>query len=91
MSKSGLTTIADVWNLVKEHVVPEDKTSLADQLVVLLMENDYDLADIRYEFSDDSDIIDAVKFYADENDEYDEDSDDFDDYQNYSDDYDDDE
>lgn len=66
MSKANLSVIADVWNLMSEYVNPEDRTQLADNITVILMEHDYDLEDIRHEFDGDKDILDAVKFYSED-------------------------
>jgi hypothetical protein len=66
MSKSTLTAIADVWNLMSEYVLPEDKAQLADNLVIILMDNDYSLDDIRQEFDGDAEVLDAIKFYVED-------------------------
>ena len=65
---------AEVWRIVKEHIPFEDRPNLAEQIVTMLCDQGVDLEDIRYEFSDDTDIQRSVKFYADEDiedDEYD--------------------
>jgi hypothetical protein len=66
MSKSALAAIADIWNMMSEYVTPDDKTQLADSMVTLLMEYDFDLEDIRHEFDGDRDVLDAVKFYSED-------------------------
>lgn len=63
MSKTGLAAVVDVWNLLSEYLVPEDRSQLADNLILILMEHDYPLEDIRHEFDGDSDVVQAVKFY----------------------------
>lgn len=78
MSKSSLSTVADVWNLLSEYVNPDERSQLADSVVMLLIEHDYELEDIRHQFDGDSDIIDAVKFYAEDTDEWSDDTDDLD-------------
>jgi hypothetical protein len=66
MSKSTLSTIADVWNLLGEYVNPDERAQLADSVVMLLLEQDYELDDLRAAFDGDSDMIDAIKFYSEE-------------------------
>jgi hypothetical protein len=89
MNKSTLTAISDVWNLMSDYVNPEDRSQLADNLIIILMEHDYDLEDIRHEFDGDSDIMEAVKFYSeDTTDDYETDEEydelNFDDQDDYS-------
>jgi hypothetical protein len=66
MSKSTLSTIADVWNLLGEYVNPDERAQLADSVIMLLLEQDYELDDLRAAFDGDSDMIDAIKFYSEE-------------------------
>lgn len=66
MSKSNLSVVADVWNLMSEYVLPEDKVQLADNLIIILMDHDYSLDDVRQEFDGDAEIVDAIKFYAED-------------------------
>jgi hypothetical protein len=66
MSKSTLSTIADVWNLLGEYVNPDERAQLADSVIMLLLEQDYELDDLRAAFDGDGDMIDAIKFYSEE-------------------------
>lgn len=56
---------SEIWNLVRESLPYDERNQLAEGLVGILMEYEYDLDDIRYEFTD-LDVQDAVKLYADE-------------------------
>lgn len=57
---------AEIWSIVRENIPYDDREQLADSLVGVLVDHGYDLDDIRHEFTDDSEIQDAIKFYADE-------------------------
>lgn len=57
---------AEIWGLVRDALPEEDVEQLADSLVGILVDSGFDLDDIRYEFSDDTDIQDAIKYYADD-------------------------
>lgn len=74
----SLRLASEIWKLVNESVPYDERAKLAEELVGMLVEYEYDLDDIQYEF-DDSDIQEAVKLYADEidteEDEYFEDQD----------------
>lgn len=79
MSKSGLNVLHDMWSMMREYVNPDDVTQLADNVVVMLMEADYELQDIRAVFDGDTDIMEAVRFYSEETtDDYDDSDDDYD-------------
>lgn len=56
---------SEIWNLVYESIPHDERSQIAEGLVGILMEHEYDLDDIRYEFTD-LDVQDAVKLYADE-------------------------
>ncbi len=63
--------VSEIWNLVNESIPHDERAQIAEELVGILMEHEYELDDIRYEFTD-MHIQDAVKLYADENEtEYD--------------------
>jgi hypothetical protein len=73
MSNQNLAAIADIWNLVSEYLTEDDRIHLADNVVTMLMDYDYHLDDIRHEFDGNSEIMDAVKFYSENEDIYEED------------------
>lgn len=88
MNKSSLNIMSDMWNMMREYVSPDDVTQLADNVVMMLMEADYELEDIRAAFDGDSDILEAVRFYSEETtDDYSEDSDEDFDFGSDEDDY----
>lgn len=70
---------AEIWTLMRESVPYDDREQLADSLVGILMDHGFDLDDISYEFNDDADVQDAIKFYREDNDE------EVDEYEKYSD------
>lgn len=79
MSKNGLSMLHDMWSMMREYVNPDDVTQLADNVVMMLMEADYELADIRAAFDGDADIMEAVRFYSeDTTDDYGEEDEDYD-------------
>ena len=61
---------AEIWSLVRESIPYDDREQLADSLVSVLVDQGFDLDDIRYEFDNDSDVQDAIKYYVDEDAEY---------------------
>ena len=85
-----LAPLVEVWHMMKESVVTTDRETVAENLVAILIDNDYSATDIRSAFRDDSDVIAALKYHLDdamgfeEDDEADYD-DDFDDYAEYTD------
>lgn len=79
MSKNGLSVLHDMWSMMREYVNPDDVTQLADNVVMMLMEADYELPDIRAAFDGDADIMEAVRFYSeDTTDDYGEEDEDYD-------------
>lgn len=76
----SLSTVSEVWEVLREHVDLHDRSDAADALVVYLIENNYSVDDIQDEFSD-KDITRALKGYAEQHfqeeeyEEYDDDED----------------
>lgn len=59
----------ELWNLVRD-IINEDLVSeLAESFVSVMLDQGYDLEDIRYEF-DDEVIQDAIKLYTEEETEH---------------------
>lgn len=75
----SVSLAAEIWSLMRESVPYDDREQLADSLVGILMDHGFDLDDISYEFNDDMDVQDAIKFYREDNDE------ELEEYENYSD------
>jgi len=73
----SLSTITEVWDVLREHIDLNDRADAADSLVVYLIENNYSVDDIQDEFSD-KDITRALKGYAEQHfqeEEYEDDDD----------------
>jgi hypothetical protein len=77
----SLDIIAEVWDALREHVDLNDRGNAADTLVNFLIDNNYEIDDIKDAFKD-KDITKALKGYAEEHfqdeDEEDDDADDWD-------------
>jgi len=60
----SLSTVAEVWRLMKDGHDGAHLDDIAEQLVELLHE-EYDLADIRYEFDGEASILNYIngKYY----------------------------
>jgi len=75
-----LDLITDVWEVLREHIDMNDRPDAADTLVNFLMDNNYEVDDIKDAFKD-KDITKALKGYAEQHfqeeeyEEYDEDED----------------
>ena len=61
----SLSTIVEVWDVLREHIDFNDRSDAADAMVVYLIENNYSVDDIQDEFSD-KDITRALKGYAEQ-------------------------
>jgi hypothetical protein len=76
----SLSLITEVWEVLREHVDMSDRSEAADSLVNFLMDNNYEVDDIKDAFKD-KDITTALKGYAEQHfqeeeyEEYDEDQD----------------
>lgn len=67
----------ELWQELKRHISTVDRSDAADTLVSVLVDNDYDAADIRSTFKSDSDVKRALESYFDDlaDEEIDEDDD----------------
>lgn len=81
----SLQLASEIWNLVSESIPFDEREQIAFNFVGILVDNEYDLDDIQYEFSDDDNLITAVKYYRDEYEEEDEEEEN--EYEDESDDY----
>ena len=76
----SLDTASEVWEVLREHIDFNDRREAADALVNYLIENNFEIEDIKDTFRD-KDITKALKDYADEHfqeeedEDYDEDED----------------
>lgn len=66
---------SDIWKLVRESIPYDEREQLADSLVGILVDHGFDLDDVKYEFDDDHEVSDAIKYYAEDTE--DEESDDY--------------
>jgi hypothetical protein len=76
----SLTIVAEVWEVLRDHIDFNDRGDAADSLVNFLMDNNYEVEDIKEEFKD-KDITKALKGYAEQHfqeEEYEEYEDDID-------------
>lgn len=69
---------SDIWKLVSESIPYGEREQLADSLIGILVDHGFDLDDVKYEFDDDQDVLDAIKYYAEDTE--DEESEDYDSY-----------
>lgn len=60
--------IAEVWDVLRVHVDINDRGDAATDLVDLLIDNDYEVEDLKDAFRGNKEIITALKFYADTHD-----------------------
>jgi hypothetical protein len=60
-----LDLITDVWEVLREHIDMNDRPDAADTLVNFLMDNNYEVDDIKDAFKD-KDITKALKGYAEQ-------------------------
>jgi len=76
----SLNLISEVWDVLREHIDFNDRSDAADTLVNFLMDNNYEVDDIKDSFKD-KDITKALKGYAEQHfqeeeyEEYDDDED----------------
>ena len=73
----NLDFVAEVWDTLRSHVDLHDRSEAADSLINLLIDNNFEIEDIKDAFKD-KDITKALKGYAeehfqeDENEDFDE-------------------
>ena len=61
----SLSIVSEVWEALREHIDFNDRVEAADTLVNYLMDNNYEVDDIKDEFKD-KDITKALKGYAEQ-------------------------
>lgn len=73
----SLDLVAEVWDALRSHVDLNERKDAADTLINMLIDNNYEAADIKDAFRGDKDILGALKFYAEqhEEDDYEDDED----------------
>lgn len=61
-----LSLIVEVWQMVKESIISTDRDTVAENLVTILIDNDYSPAEIKSAFRDDYDVASALKYHVDD-------------------------
>ena len=61
----SLDSIVEVWEILRDHIDLNDRGDAADSLVNFLMDNNYEVEDIKDAFKD-KDITKALKGYAEQ-------------------------
>jgi hypothetical protein len=61
----SLDLVAEVWEVLRDHVDFNERSEAADSLVNFLMDNNYEVEDIKDAFKD-KDITKALKGYAEQ-------------------------
>ena len=61
----NLGVASEIWEVLREHIDFNDRREAADSLVTYLIENNFEIDEIKDEFRD-KDITKALKDYADE-------------------------
>lgn len=77
MNAQVLEVIGEIWDLVSEHIPEGDLPDITENIVGILLDNDFDIEDIKYQFSNDSHMIDAVSYHGEFADSYEEEFDDY--------------
>ena len=76
---------SEIWSELKRYVNVVDRSDAAENVVAILIDNDYDVEDIREAFKSDSDIKKALTAYLDNDRDYaEEDEEEYDDEDNYN-------
>lgn len=72
--------VHEVWQELKRHISTTDRSEAAENLVNILVDNDYDADQIRDAFKGDNDVKRALQSFLDDAEEdLDEEEDDYDD------------
>lgn len=77
----NLGSVSEVWEVLREHIDLNDRIDAAESLVTYLIENNFEIDEIKDEFRD-KDITKALKEYAAQHfqeEEYEEEDEDHDD------------
>lgn len=75
----------EIWSELKRYINVVDRSEAAENVVSILIDNDYDVEEIREAFKGDSDIKKALTAYLDNDKDYaEEEEEDYDDEDNYN-------
>ena len=73
--------IGEIWSELKRYISTVDRTEAADTMVSIMIDNDFDVDDIRQIFKGDSDIKRAIADYvSDDKESYEDEDEDEDEY-----------
>jgi hypothetical protein len=64
----SLDFIVEVWDALRSHIDLNDRTEAADSLINLLIDNNYEPADIKDVFSGEKEVLSALKDYLEQQD-----------------------
>jgi len=64
----SLTLISEAWDALRQHIQMADKSDAADTLVNLLIDNGYDVDEIKENFRGDKDIANALVYFSEQDD-----------------------
>ena len=64
----SLTLISEAWDALRQHIQLADKSDAADTLVNLLIDNGYDVDEIKENFRGDKDIANALVYFSEQDD-----------------------
>lgn len=61
----SIDTASEIWEVLRDHIDLSERSDAAETLVTYLIENNYEISDIKDAFRD-KDITKALKNYTDE-------------------------
>jgi len=70
---SSLGMVAEVWDILRSHIDMNDRDDAADDLINLLIDNNYEADEIKDAFRGEKEILNALKNYIAEQEVYEED------------------
>jgi hypothetical protein len=82
-----LELIAEIWNMTKDSLMANDRDAIAENLIGILIDNDFSPTDIKSVFRDDYDITSALKVYVDDAVEFEEEESEYEEYEDEDDNY----
>jgi hypothetical protein len=80
-----LDVIAEIWNMTRDSILSTDRDSIAENMVGILIDNDYSPSDIKSAFRGDYDVMTALKTYVDDSGALEDDEIEYEEYEEYED------
>jgi hypothetical protein len=68
----SLDLVALIWEAMRSHLDAPERKDAADDMVNILIDNDFDVVTIKEAFRGDKDVSKALSFYAEQHSEDDE-------------------